>query len=68
LESREIRGTCGEGIALTDAHWAVIIVLRMYYLEHGLSINARTTAMMLNHNSPAGLAINTCAGLLEEGR
>jgi len=37
-----------EGIDLNDEHWAVIEFLREYYLEHGLPINARTTARALN--------------------
>jgi len=37
-----------EGIALNDEHWAVIVFLREYYLEHGLPTNARTTARALN--------------------
>ncbi len=36
-----------EGIAFTDEHWAVIVFLRKYYLEHGLPITARTTARAL---------------------
>jgi tRNA 2-thiouridine synthesizing protein E len=39
-----------EGIGLSDAHWSVIVFLREYYLEHGLPINARTTARALNKN------------------
>ncbi len=37
----------GEGIALTDERWAVIVFMRRHYLEHGLYINARTTARVL---------------------
>jgi tRNA 2-thiouridine synthesizing protein E len=37
----------GEGIDLTDERWAVIVFLRRHYLDHGLSINARTTARAL---------------------
>ena len=33
-----------EGIVFSDQHWEVIVFLRSYYLEHGLPINARTTA------------------------
>jgi tRNA 2-thiouridine synthesizing protein E len=40
----------GEGVALNDEHWSVIIFLRKCYLEHGLPINARTTARALNQN------------------
>jgi tRNA 2-thiouridine synthesizing protein E len=36
-----------EGIDLTDEHWAVILFMRRHYLEHGLSVNARTTARAL---------------------
>jgi tRNA 2-thiouridine synthesizing protein E len=37
-----------EGIELNDEHWAVIVFLRKYYLDHGLPINARVTAEALN--------------------
>jgi tRNA 2-thiouridine synthesizing protein E len=37
-----------EGISLNDEHWAVILYLRRYYLEHGLPRFARTTARVLN--------------------
>ena len=37
-----------EGISLSDEHWAVIVYLRRYYLEHGLPRFARTTARALN--------------------
>lgn len=37
-----------EGIVFSDQHWKVIMFLRKYYLEHGLPINARTTAKALN--------------------
>ncbi|MCI0506798.1 MAG: TusE/DsrC/DsvC family sulfur relay protein [Gammaproteobacteria bacterium] len=39
-----------EGVDLNDEHWAVIVFLRQYYLEHGLPITARTTARALNKN------------------
>jgi tRNA 2-thiouridine synthesizing protein E len=39
-----------EGIDFNDEHWAVIVFLRESYLEHGLPINARTTARALNKN------------------
>ena len=39
-----------EGIELNDEHWAVIVFMRKYYLEHGLPINARTTARALNRS------------------
>jgi tRNA 2-thiouridine synthesizing protein E len=39
-----------EGIAFSDEHWEVIVFLRSYYLEHGLRINARTTAKALNRH------------------
>jgi tRNA 2-thiouridine synthesizing protein E len=37
-----------EGVELSDRHWEVIVFMRKYYLEHGLPINARTTARALN--------------------
>lgn len=37
-----------EDIDLNDEHWAVIVFLRKQYREHGLPINARTTARALN--------------------
>jgi tRNA 2-thiouridine synthesizing protein E len=37
-----------EDIDLNDEHWAVIVFLRKHYREHGLPINARTTARALN--------------------
>ena len=40
----------GEGLTLTDQHWAVIKYLRRYYLHNGLPRNARTTARALNEN------------------
>jgi tRNA 2-thiouridine synthesizing protein E len=43
----------GEGIELTDEHWAVIVFMRRHYLEHGLSINARTTARVLGRQFSA---------------
>ncbi|MFZ0469617.1 MAG: TusE/DsrC/DsvC family sulfur relay protein [Thiogranum sp.] len=44
-----------EGIRLNDEHWAVIVYLRSYYLEHGLPRFARTTARALNRRfSPQG--------------
>lgn len=44
-----------EGIVFNDQHWEVIMFLRKYYLEHGLPINARTTARALNsHFYPEG--------------
>jgi tRNA 2-thiouridine synthesizing protein E len=39
-----------EGISLNDEHWAVIVYLRRYYLEHGLPRFARTTARALNEH------------------
>jgi tRNA 2-thiouridine synthesizing protein E len=39
-----------EGIAFSDRHWEVIVFMRKYYLEHGLPINARTTARALNRH------------------
>lgn len=39
-----------EGIDFNDEHWAVIVFLRKYYLDHGLPITARTTAQALNKN------------------
>ena len=37
-----------EGIEFHDDHWNVIVFMRRYYLEHGLPINARTTARAMN--------------------
>lgn len=37
-----------EGIDFNDEHWAVIVFLRKFYLEHGLPTTARTTARALN--------------------
>jgi TusE/DsrC/DsvC family sulfur relay protein len=37
----------GEGIALSDGHWAVVMFLRQHYLRHGLPIAARVTANAL---------------------
>jgi len=37
-----------EGVVFSDRHWEVIVFMRKYYLEHGLPINARTTARALN--------------------
>jgi len=42
-----------EGISLNDEHWAVIVYLRNYYLEHGLPRFARTTARALNQQFAA---------------
>lgn len=39
-----------EAIELSDEHWAVIVFLRKYYLEHGLPLHARVTAKALNWN------------------
>ena len=39
-----------EGVDMNDEHWAVIVFLRKYYLDHGLPISARTTARALNKN------------------
>ena len=39
-----------EGIDLSDEHWAVIVFMRKHYLDHGLPINARTAARMLDRN------------------
>ena len=39
-----------EGIVLSDQHWEVLVFLRKYYLEHGLPINARTSARALNRH------------------
>ena len=43
----------GEGVDFNDEHWAVIVFLRKFYLEHGLPITARTTARALNKNFSA---------------
>jgi tRNA 2-thiouridine synthesizing protein E len=37
-----------EGVDMDDEHWAVIVFLRKYYLEHGLPTSARITARALN--------------------
>lgn len=37
-----------EGIDFNDDHWAVIVFMRKYYLDHGLAINARTTSRVLS--------------------
>jgi tRNA 2-thiouridine synthesizing protein E len=42
-----------EGISLNDEHWAVIVYLRSYYLEHGLPRFARTTARALKQQFSA---------------
>jgi tRNA 2-thiouridine synthesizing protein E len=42
-----------EGISLNDEHWAVIVYLRSYYLEHGLPRFARTTARALKRQFSA---------------
>lgn len=39
-----------EAIDLNDEHWAVIVFLRRYYLEHGLPIHARVMAKVLSQN------------------
>jgi tRNA 2-thiouridine synthesizing protein E len=39
-----------EAIDFNNEHWAVIVFLRRYYLEHGLPIHARVTAKALNQN------------------
>lgn len=39
-----------EGVDLNDKHWAVILFLRKFYLDHGLPITARITARALNEN------------------
>lgn len=39
-----------EGVDLNDEHWAVILFLRKFYVEHGLPISARITARALNKN------------------
>jgi tRNA 2-thiouridine synthesizing protein E len=42
-----------EGIEFNDAHWAVVVFLRNYYLEQGLPITARTTGRALDDNFSA---------------
>ena len=37
-----------EGIKLNDEHWAVIVYLRRYYLEHGRPINSQTLEKAIN--------------------
>ena len=39
-----------EGIDLNDEHWAVIVFLRQYYLNHGLPRAARITSGVLNNH------------------
>lgn len=51
--SKSLARAKNEGIDFTDEHWAVIVFLRKYYLEHGLPITARTTATALNENFSA---------------
>ncbi len=46
--SKSVALAKNEGIDLNDEHWAVIVFLREYYLNHGLPIHARTTASALN--------------------
>ena len=48
--SKSVALAKSEGIDLNDEHWSVIVFMRNYYLEHGLPINARTTARELNKN------------------
>ena len=48
--SKSVALAKSEGIDLNDEHWAVIVFMRKYYLEHGLPINARATARALNKN------------------
>ena len=48
--SKSLALAASEGVNLNDEHWAVIVFLRKYYLEHGLPITARTTARALNKN------------------
>ena len=44
-----------EGIDFNDEHWAVIVFLRQFYIEHGLPENGRTTAKALSkHFSDQG--------------
>ena len=50
---KSLARAAGEGIALTDEHWAVIVFMRRHYLEHGLSISARTTARALGRQFSA---------------
>jgi tRNA 2-thiouridine synthesizing protein E len=43
----------GECVNLTDERWAVLPFMRSYYLQHGLPINARTTARVLGRQFSA---------------
>jgi tRNA 2-thiouridine synthesizing protein E len=42
-----------EGIQLTDEHWAVIVYLRRYYLNHGSPIKSLTLENALNEQFSA---------------
>ena len=58
-----------EGISLNDEHWAVIVYLRSYYLEHGLPRFARTTARALKQQfSAAGWHTSICTSFLPVAR
>ena len=46
--SKSLAPAEAEGIAFSDDHWNVIVFMRKHYREHGLPINARTTARALN--------------------
>ena len=39
-----------EAINLSDEHWAVIVFLRKYYMQHGLPAHARKIATALNEH------------------
>ena len=39
-----------EGVHLSDEHWAVIVFLRKYYMQHGLPAHARKIATALNEH------------------
>lgn len=56
-----------EGLTFSDRHWAVIVFLRRYYLEHGLPINARTTAKALNSHFFSEGGSKYLRGLFSEG-
>ena len=47
-ETQAQRVAVQEGIALTEAHWAVIYCLRDYYLENGLAQSGRELGDMLD--------------------
>lgn len=65
--SKSVALAKSEGIDLSDAHWEVIAFMREFYLEHGLPINARTTARALNKNFSGQGGSKYLRGLFSEG-